>query len=71
MTQILNVSAYKFVALDDCPALRERLLTGAAACAACGGAPLAAADARHPDDDAVETARRRYRAAPVTPGEAR
>lgn len=47
------------------------LLTGAAACAACGGAPLAAADARHPDDDAVETARRRYRAAPVTPGEAR
>lgn len=31
MTQILNVSAYKFVALDDCPTLRERLLTGAAA----------------------------------------
>lgn len=30
MTQILNVSAYKFVELDDCDALRERLLTGAA-----------------------------------------
>ncbi len=31
MTQILNVSAYKFVELDDCDPLRERLLTGAAA----------------------------------------
>ncbi len=31
VTQILNVSAYKFVELDDCESLRERLLTGAAA----------------------------------------
>ena len=30
MPQILNVSAYKFVALDDCEALRERLLAAAA-----------------------------------------
>ena len=28
---VLNVSAYKFVSLDDCAALRERLLTEAAA----------------------------------------
>lgn len=33
MTEILNVSAYKFVPLDDCPALRERLL---ARCLAAG-----------------------------------
>ena len=33
MTEILNVSAYKFVPLDDCAALRERLL---ARCLAAG-----------------------------------
>ncbi|MFD0666358.1 sulfurtransferase [Ramlibacter sp. MAHUQ-53] len=32
MPEILNVSAYKFVELDDCPALRERLLADALAC---------------------------------------
>ncbi len=31
MTDILNVSAYKFVPLDDCAALRERLLADARA----------------------------------------
>ena len=31
MPQILNVSAYKFVTLDDCEALRERLLAAATA----------------------------------------
>jgi UPF0176 protein len=31
VTEVLNVSAYKFVALPDAPALRERLLTDAAA----------------------------------------
>ena len=32
MPNILNVSAYKFVELVDCPALRERLLADAQAC---------------------------------------
>lgn len=31
MPQILNVSAYKFVTLDDCEAMRERLLAAAGA----------------------------------------
>ena len=42
MTQILNVSTYKFVELDDCPALRERLLTAAAAAGLKGTILLAA-----------------------------
>jgi len=46
--------------------LLVELLTGASTCRACGGAPLAS-DAPHPDDDAVEAARRRYRTAPVAP----
>ncbi len=40
--QVLNVSAYKFVPLDDCEALRERLLTAAAAAGLKGTILLAA-----------------------------
>ena len=42
------------------------LIAAAATCPACGSAPLAADDHRA-DDDAVETARRRYRTAPLAP----
>ena len=41
MAEILNVSAYKFVALPDAPALRERLLAQAAALALKGTVLLA------------------------------
>ena len=44
------------------------LLTGAAACRRCGGASLAP-DAHHPDDDAIERARKAlHRKQPLAPG---
>ena len=42
MPEILNVSAYKFVPLDDCAALRERLLSDASASGLKGTILLAA-----------------------------